>query len=82
MRRGTVDKLITGTVLALGMRVPKVVPTNVWSKSIWQVKWVRNMTGITIKGGIMIGRVGAGLVIIEGAYDWYRIARCACICGF
>ena len=68
---------------ACAMRVPKkfVGPGQSPSKSIWATKPVRRITGMSIKGGIVAGRVSIGAFIFEGFYDLGAEAACALICG-
>jgi RHS repeat-associated protein len=63
--------IITAIVLSSAARWPKTYPRpgKPWTKSIWSMKATRDCTGLTIKGGIWVGRIGTGLFIVEGMYD-------------
>jgi len=75
--------VITTIGVGIGARWPKRFPRpgKPWSKSIWSMKCCRNATGLTIKGGILVGRIGTGLILIEGVYDIGVICTCAAVCG-
>ena len=51
------------------------------TKSIWQIKSVRRLTGSTIKGGMKVGRVGVAGILVGGLVDGIRLGICAKKCS-
>jgi len=73
---------------SVGCRIPKTnyTPTQQLlgkprTKSIWSQKCCRDALRYNVKTGIWIGRIGTGLILIEGAYSAGAMCYCASICG-
>ena len=74
---------IVAPTAACAIRVPKRFrgPGQSPTKSIWTTKPVRKVTGMSIKGGMIAGRISLATFIFEGFYDLGAEAACALICG-
>ena len=51
-----------------GARVPKKFPTNVSTKSIWELRILRKIFGHSIRAGMKLGKAFMPLTLLEGGY--------------
>ncbi|GMU26396.1 MAG: RHS repeat-associated core domain-containing protein [Planctomycetia bacterium] len=78
-RKSLSDHVADVIIGGAAARVPKKGKAGRAStKSIWQKKRVRGVTGGTIRSGMKVGKVCAIVTIIDGGFRWYQIVD-ACV---